>query len=79
MEALAAKDCALLPWAICPELPGALELIKACGFEYKTKAFCWEKLNADGTPFMGMGFYTRANTEDCLLATRGFRNGSTRA
>ena len=21
--------------------------------------------------FMGLGYYTRANTEDCLLATRG--------
>ena len=33
---LAADDCALLLWTVCPEQPGALELIKACGFEFKT-------------------------------------------
>ena len=70
---LAAADCALFLWSVWPELPGALEVIKAWGFEYKTAGFVWAKTvsatNADW--FTGMGYHTRANTEPCLLATRG--------
>ena len=53
-------------------LPGALDLIKAWGFEYKTVAFTWIKQNrkSEGI-FLGMGHWTRANAEVCLLATRG--------
>ena len=45
---------------------------KAWGFEYKTTAFVWVKLNrhSDGI-FWGMGYWTRANAEICLLATKG--------
>lgn len=69
---LALDDCALFLWAVWPELPGALEVIKAWGFEYKTAGFVWVKQNkkAEGL-FTGMGYWTRANTEPCLLATRG--------
>ena len=42
---LAAPDCALLMWCVMPELPGALEVIKAWGFEYKTVGFTWVKTN----------------------------------
>lgn len=72
VEALAADDCALLLWAVCPELPGALEVIKAWGFTYKTVAFSWVKENRSGDGLKwGMGYWTRANLEPCLLATRG--------
>lgn len=72
IEKLAAKDCALLMWAVLPEFPGALEVIKAWGFEYKTVAFVWIKQNRSGKGlFWGMGYWTRANAEVCLLATRG--------
>jgi N6-adenosine-specific RNA methylase IME4 len=55
-----------------PKLNECFEVIKAWGFEYKTVAFTWVKLNKkSGTPFMGMGRWTRANAEVCLLATRG--------
>jgi hypothetical protein len=41
---LAAKDCALLLWAVRPELDGAIEVIEACeGFEYKGDGFIWLK------------------------------------
>jgi N6-adenosine-specific RNA methylase IME4 len=49
------------------------------GGEYKTLAFVWLKtaatadtikLDGDGLHW-GMGYWTRANTEFCLLATRG--------
>lgn len=69
---LAADDCALFLWCVMPELPGALEVIKAWGFEYKTTAFTWIKQNRSGEGlFWGMGYWTRANAELCLLATRG--------
>lgn len=55
-----------------PKLNECFDLIKAWGFEYKTVAFTWIKLNKNKpTPFMGMGRWTRANAEVCLLATKG--------
>lgn len=69
---LAADNCALFLWAVMPELPGALEVIKAWGFDYTTAAFVWVKQNRSGEGiFTGMGYWTRANAEVCLLATRG--------
>ena len=44
----------------------------AWGFSFKTVAFVWIKLNRKAsTLFTGMGYWTRANAEICLLATRG--------
>jgi N6-adenosine-specific RNA methylase IME4 len=75
----AAKDCVLLLWATDPLLPRALEVLRAWGFVYKTVGFYWAKLNKsagtavyrDTSFFTGLGFWTRANPELCLLATRG--------
>ena len=39
---LAAPDSALFLWATFPQLPEALRLIKAWGFQYKSVAFVWE-------------------------------------
>src|SRR5262249_33336084 len=67
---LAAENCALLLWSVWPELPGALDVIAAWGFQYQTAGFVWVKQNASGDGlFTGMGYHTRANTEPCLLAT----------
>ena len=72
VEALAADDCALLLWSVWPELPGALRIIERWGFTYKTAGFIYVKQNRSGEGiFTGMGYWTRANTEPCLLATRG--------
>jgi N6-adenosine-specific RNA methylase IME4 len=74
---LAAKDCVIFCWATWPHLKSALWLISAWGFTYKTCAFDWMKADPyclfadDTTPDMGMGYWTRSNTEPCLLATRG--------
>lgn len=75
----AAPDAVLLMWATDPLLPRALEVIAAWGFTYKTVGFYWAKLRPGKDPsamdeadfFTGMGFWTRANPELCLLATRG--------
>jgi N6-adenosine-specific RNA methylase IME4 len=74
----AARDSVLLLWATDPLLPRALEVIEAWGFTYKTVGFYWVKLNRSAPEqiterdfFTGLGFWTRANPEPCLLATRG--------
>ncbi len=62
----------LFMWATYPKLKEALQVIDAWGFTYKTIAFQWIKLNPkSGTPFFGLGRWTRGNTEPCLLATKG--------
>jgi N6-adenosine-specific RNA methylase IME4 len=72
VKPLAADDCALLLWAVCPELPGAIDVIRAWGFEYLTVAFAWVKQNPSGDGlFTGLGYHTRSNVELCLLALRG--------
>jgi N6-adenosine-specific RNA methylase IME4 len=75
----AAKNCVLFMWATDPLLPKAIELIEAWGFTYKTVGFYWAKTNKRAqldslSPddfFTGLGYWTRANVEQCLLATRG--------
>jgi N6-adenosine-specific RNA methylase IME4 len=75
----AAEDCALFLWTTDPMLPKAFNLMRAWGFEYKTVAFHWAKLNrsfrgsafSERNFFTSMGYWTRANPEQCLLATIG--------
>ena len=69
---ICAKDSVLFLWATAPCLIEAFELIKAWGFTYKTVGFTWIKqCKRSANLFMGLGYYTRANAEFCLLATRG--------
>jgi|HubBroStandDraft_1064217.scaffolds.fasta_scaffold10677_5 N6-adenosine-specific RNA methylase IME4 len=79
VEDLCADDCCLFMWISWPMLPDAMRLIEAWDFVYKTCAFDWMKAHAaqvdmfreDNDVLMGMGYWTRANTEPCLLAIRG--------
>lgn len=69
---LADKDCVLFLWTTDTSLPVALEVIKAWNFEFRTVGFYWAKTNAkSGGFFTGCGWWTRANPEMCLLATKG--------
>lgn len=76
---LAAEDCALFMWMVWPRLREAMEVLDGWGFNYKTCAFAWLKANTlqidlfrdDADVQVGMGYWTRANSEVCLLATRG--------
>ena len=65
-------NCALFLWVTFPNLKEGLEVIEAWGFKYATCAFTWVKRNkiSDGF-FVGCGNYTRANSELCLLGTKG--------
>lgn len=73
IQAVAAPDAVLFLWLCQPLLVETLRMAEAWGFQYKTKAFSWCKLVAGrGASFhVGMGYWTRANTEDVLLFTRG--------
>jgi N6-adenosine-specific RNA methylase IME4 len=76
---LAADDAVLFLWISWPMLEHALAVVAAWGFKYKTCAFAWVKadvstLNLFPGPVdadMKLGYWTRANSEVCLLATRG--------
>ena len=72
VHTLAADDCVLFLWVTFPILPETFAVIRAWGFEYKTVAFTWVKRNKKSPGFfVGMGHWTRANAEVCLLATKG--------
>ena len=61
----------LLIWITFPKLDWAFPVIKAWGFEYKTIFINWVKTYKNGNIFMGCGYYTRSNSEVCLLAKKG--------
>ena len=67
----AAKDCALFMWLMDSHVEEALALGKAWGFEFKTIAFIWSKAREHYDPVPGMGYWTRKQTEQCWLFTRG--------
>jgi N6-adenosine-specific RNA methylase IME4 len=64
VEVPAAKDAVLFLWTVSSLLEGALEVIRAWGFEYKT-TLCWVK------PSIGPGVWVRNRHELLLLARRG--------
>jgi len=72
IDKIAAENCALFLWVTFPILPEALETVKKWGFRYATVAFTWIKTNKNnGKPFFGLGNWTRANAEICVLGLRG--------
>ena len=69
---LADTDCALFLWITAPMLPELPGILEAWGFLYKTIAFVWIKQNRKvPSLFWGMGSWTRANAEYCVLAVKG--------
>ena len=74
---LAADDCALFMWVVWPTIDEALGIMESWGFKYKTCAFTWLKADPyrlwalEEDVRMGLGYWTRANSEVCLLGTRG--------
>lgn len=77
---LADKDCALFLWITFPMLREAWEVMDAWGFTYKSIAFVWVKQNKKSLSlFWGMGYWTRANAELCVIATKGSPKRQSRA
>lgn len=74
VQGIAEKGAICFMWATFPNIREAIEVMEAWGFQYKTAAFVWVKKTNKGTNFWGMGAYTRANAEVCLLGvTAGFK------
>jgi N6-adenosine-specific RNA methylase IME4 len=77
VASLAATDCVLFMWIVQTQIPQAIRLIETWGFTFKSVAFAWIK--GSGLPMfpddvvnqMGMGKWTRAEFEQCILSTRG--------
>ena len=69
---IADENCILFLWVTYPKLIDCIKTIEKWGFEYKTCAFSWIKKNKKSDSlFWGLGYWTRANNEICLLATKG--------
>lgn len=71
VAAASAKNAALFMWVVDSHFEDALRLGKAWGFAFKTCAFVWVKSRAGGWAVPGMGYWTRKQTEQCWLFTRG--------
>jgi len=75
---LAADDCMLGMWMVDWAPADALQLIAHYGFTHITTLYTWIKTNGEASEIwdasswhLGMGYWTRANPEDCWLATKG--------
>lgn len=69
---IAADDCFLFLWVTFPCLLEGISVLEAWGYTYKTCGFTWVKRNKKAdTFFMGCGYYTRSNSEICIIGTRG--------
>lgn len=77
IKKLAANNAALFMWTTFPQLPAAIELFKAWGFEYKTGA-AWHKLTKTLKTYFGTGFYFRSASELLLLGIKGHPKLKTR-
>lgn len=72
VQDITAKNCALCLWVTMPCIQWGLDVCKAWGFDYKTVLFTWVKRTKNtGQYFTGLGNYTRANAELCLLGVKG--------
>ena len=69
IRSISTDDSVCLMWATFPNIDQALKVMSSWGFIYKTAGFIWIKKNKKNTKtnFWGMGAYTRANAEVCLL------------
>jgi N6-adenosine-specific RNA methylase IME4 len=65
VQEIVKQDCLLFMWTSNPHLAQALELAKSWGFDYRTVAFVWDKMNHNP------GQYTLSNCELCLVFKKG--------
>jgi len=67
---LADRNCHLYLWATNPFIREGLEIVEAWGFEYK-QLITWIKTYGDNSLMMGLGYYFRVCTEQCIFAVKG--------
>ena len=71
VQDIADKNCFLFLWGTWALLTEAKRVVEEWGFTYKTGGFVWTKTYRNGRDVLGMGNYTRGNTEYCLLGIKG--------
>ena len=72
IKKIADENSVLFIWVTFPCLLEAIQTIKSWGFKYSTIGFTWVKKNKKSDSwFWGLGNWTRANAEICLIATKG--------
>ena len=65
------SDSVCFMWVIDPMIEQGYQVMRAWGFTPKTVGFYWVKTNRKSPGFFtGLGYYTRANPEQCILGTR---------
>lgn len=68
---LLAPNAVVMLWVVDSMLPDAMQCLTAWGLTYKTVGIYWTKERPSGREHMGLGYYTRANPEQCWIATKG--------
>lgn len=72
VPSIAENNSILFLWWVASQPKEAIKVAEAWGFEVKTMTgFIWVKLTEKEKLDFGMGFYTRAGAECCLIATKG--------
>lgn len=72
IQKISEKNCVLFLWVTFPCLLEGIKTLQEWGFKYKTCGFTWVKRNkVSDSWFFGLGHWTRANAEICLIATKG--------
>lgn len=72
VNSIADDDCVLFHWVTSPMLKEGIQTLESWGFTYKTIGFNWFKQNKIADSFFwGLGYWTRQNTELCLIGTKG--------
>ena len=69
---IADDNSILFLWVTYPLLKEGIKTMEEWGFTYKTCGFSWIKKNKKSDSlFWGLGYWSRANNEICLLGTKG--------
>ena len=74
------KDSVVLVWASGKTISDILFLLNSWGYEYVNILLTWVKTDSKGNCKLGLGYWTRNNSEFLLMARKGktqhFRNTS---
>lgn len=70
LEDICDSKCILFLWVTFPRLEQGLRVMKEWNFKYYGLGFDWVKTSKNGNPSWGMGYYTRQNTEICLIGVK---------
>lgn len=72
IESIADDNCILVMWWVGSMPQEAIDLTAAWGFKLKNmNGFVWRKLTKNLLDFFGMGFWSRAGSESCIIAIKG--------